>query len=153
MSKLYFSDTILDVEWKYCEETLRSLTQSRRLKDLSNRRNISGRSRLKVQTSMSESSAQFSSAQSVSFWRICSLFTSSTVKTSNQFLGLDLETCWAERPAQRFVFRYTLHRACSEWKQWLKMKLIHSTSMHYSHTTRCVCVCFMCVLWGWYSDH
>lgn len=53
------------------------------------------------------------------------------------------------QPAAEREFRYTLHRACSEWEQWLKMELIHTTSMHYSHTTGCVCVC-MCV-WGWDS--
>lgn len=45
--------------------------------------------------------------------------------------------------AQRFAFRCTLHRACFEWKQWLKMTVIHTTGMHYSHTPGCVC--FMCV--------
>lgn len=49
----------------------------------------------------------------------------------------------SEGPAQRFVLRYTLHRACSEWKQWLKMRLIHAASMRYRHTTGCVC--FKCV--------
>lgn len=48
-----------------------------------------------------------------------------------------------ERLAQRFVLRCTLHRACLEWKQLLKMVLIRRTSMHYSHAAWCVC--FMCV--------
>lgn len=48
------------------------------------------------------------------------------------------------QPAAEREFRYTLHRACSEWEQWLKMELIHTTSMHYSHTTGCVCV-YVCM--------
>lgn len=62
-------------------------------------------------------------------------------------LSAERDLLLKERPAQHSGFRYTLHRACSEWEQWLKMELIHSTAMQYRHTTECgLCVCFCAYL-------
>lgn len=86
-----------------------------------------------------------------SLWRTSACWPVQQFKPEISVLRLTwCETCRAEcdlllkdRPAQHSGFRCTLHRACLEWEQWLKMELIHSTAMQQSHTKECgLCVCF-----------
>lgn len=83
----------------------------------------------------------------------CGLFTN---QTWDQFPRSDSvwnlrSSCWAVLPAaERKTHSALCVQVCftqtvSEWKQWLEMKLIHTTSAHYRHTTGCVCVSHTCV--------